>query len=202
MKHSISGIILAGGKSSRFGSPKAFARKDGIPFYQSSIDKCKPFIETITLVTSIELVKKFNIPDPDIYVITDKEDIAGLGPLAGIYSGMEKVDSEWYLISPIDVPFLEGRILKMLLQKIEVGKEVIVPMVNGRVEPLIAVYHRSLKGKIIEQLKRRELAPKQLFERSQVVYVEIDDEKPFRNINYRDDLDRYTHMDERGGERC
>jgi molybdenum cofactor guanylyltransferase len=192
MNQSISGIILAGGKSSRFGSPKAFAKKDGIPLYQCSIDNLKPLTKTMTLVTSIELVNEFNILDPDINVITDQIDFAGQGPLAGIYSGMEQVDSEWYLISPIDVPFLEERIFHMLLQKIEVGKEVVVPRVNGRVEPLIAVYHRSLKKKIIEQLKRGELAPKQLFKRSQVVYVEIDDEKPFRNINYREDLARYT----------
>lgn len=198
MGKGVSGIIVAGGKSSRFGSPKAFAEKDGIPFYQYTIAAMEPLVESIVLVSSSELITKFTSEDTSCKIITDNPAIAGLGPLAGIYSGMEHLTSEWYLISPIDTPFINTRTYEILLDHIGAGKEAIVPIVNGRLEPLISIFHCSIKEKMKEQLRCNMLAPRQLFQNSQVAYVEFDDDNPFRNINYQEDLERYIKTKEGG----
>jgi molybdenum cofactor guanylyltransferase len=191
MKQEIAGIILAGGQSRRFGSPKAFAIMEGIPFYQYTINVMKPFVESIVLVSNNDIVNKFKHDIPNLNLIVDIPSYAGLGPLAGIYSGMDSVEAEWYLISPIDVPFMEEIVLKTLLENIEVGNEAVVPIVRGRMQPLISIFHCSMKERIKEQLMQHELSPKQLFTKSIVKFIEMDCEEPFRNINYQEELRRY-----------
>ncbi|WP_081755957.1 molybdenum cofactor guanylyltransferase [Paucisalibacillus sp. EB02] len=195
MNRKIVGIILAGGQSRRYGTPKAFALMKGIPFYQYSINVMNPFVESIVLVSNIDIVNRFEHKAPNLKLIIDNPSYAGLGPLAGIYSGMESVKAEWYLISPIDVPFMEESVFKTLLENIEVGIEAVVPIVRGNMQPLISVFHRSMKERIKNQLMYHELSPKQLFIKSEVKFIEIEHEKPFRNINYQDDLRRYEEKD-------
>jgi molybdenum cofactor guanylyltransferase len=190
MSRNTVGIILAGGQSRRFGTPKAFALLKGIPFYQYSINVMEPFVESIVLVSNNDLIDKFERDAPNINLIIDNPAFAGLGPLAGIYSGMESIESEWYLVSPIDVPFMEESVWEILLENIEVGKDAIVPMVNGRMQPLISIFHQSVKGKIERQLISQELSLKQLIAKCQVKWIEIEKEESFRNINYQDDLYR------------
>jgi molybdenum cofactor guanylyltransferase len=203
MSFAISGIILAGGQSRRFGTPKAFAIKNEMPFYQYSINAVSSLAQSIVLVSNNEIVNEFKVNEPHITLITDHSKYQGLGPLAGIYSGMDSIDAEWYLVSPIDVPFIEESVYKILLQHIEVGKEAIVPIVKGRMQPLISVLHNSLKEKIKEQLEQNELSPKQLFAKSQVSYINMDDERPFRNINYKEDLRKFLQEEsQQGGRTC
>lgn len=187
-KDHIAGIILAGGKSRRFGEPKAFAQLDGKYFYQYQIEVMKAFTKSIVFVSNDQLAERFTFTDSSIRLTTDVPEFAGLGPLAGIFSGMDQVEADWYLVSPIDVPFLEESVFQMLLQHIAPGKDAIVPIVNGRIEPLISIFHASMKEKVKQQLKRRELAPKQLFAKCDIDYIEMKDEKPFRNINFKEDL--------------
>ncbi|MFS0672204.1 molybdenum cofactor guanylyltransferase [Ornithinibacillus sp. 179-J 7C1 HS] len=196
----VAGIVLAGGKSSRFGYPKAFAEKDGLPFYQFTIDAMQPFIDSIILVTSNELLSNFREQKMNMKITTDQPEIAGLGPLAGIFSGMDEVNAEWYLVCPIDVPFIKKEVFDLLLKHRETGSEAIVPIVNGRVEPLISIFHCSMKDRIKEQIRLKEYAPKQLFTKTHVTYVEILDERPFRNINYQEDLEKYNQKGE--GKEC
>lgn len=196
MEEVVAGIVLAGGKSSRFGYPKAFAEKDGLPFYQFTIDAMQPFTDSIILVTSNELLTNFREQKMNMKVTTDQQEIAGLGPLAGIFSGMDEVNAEWYLVCPIDVPFIEKQVFDLLLKHRETGSEAIVPIVNGRVEPLISIFHCSMKDRIKEQIRLKEYAPKQLFTKTHVTYVEILDERPFCNINYQEDLEKYNQKGE------
>jgi molybdenum cofactor guanylyltransferase len=192
LSYTIAGIILAGGQSRRFGSPKVFALMDGVPFYQYPIKAMNPLTESIVLVSNNNIIDGFGLMEPNIKLITDKPEYVGLGPLAGIYSGMDSVEAEWYLISPIDVPFIEETVFKILLHQIEDGKEAIVPIVKGRMQPIISIFHQSMKGKIKDQLTYNELSPKQLFAKSRVTFIDFENEKPFLNINYQDDLRNYV----------
>ncbi|WP_096270117.1 molybdenum cofactor guanylyltransferase [Paucisalibacillus globulus] len=195
MNLEIAGIVLAGGQSRRFGTPKAFALLEGIPFYKYSINVMKPFVKSIVLVSNNDIVDEFKHEIPNLKLIVDDPLYAGLGPLAGIYSGMDSVEAEWYLISPIDVPFMDELVYKTLLENIEVGNEIVVPIVKGRMQPLISAFHCTMKERIREQLANQELSPKQLFTKSKVKFIEMDCEEPFRNINYQDDLRKYQVKD-------
>ncbi|WP_047982226.1 molybdenum cofactor guanylyltransferase [Ornithinibacillus contaminans] len=193
MKESIAGIILAGGQSRRFGSPKAFVEKDGTPFFHYSIHAMSGSVDSIIIVARSELISRFKGVDLNIELISDLPEIAGMGPLAGIYSGMDKEVADWYLIAPIDVPFIESWVFEKLIQYTNQDTDAIVPMVNGKMQPLISVFRNSIKEKIKRQLEVKELSMKQLFEKCQVTYVEIDSDRPFININQIEDYKRYIN---------
>lgn len=188
MNDKVVGIILAGGMSRRFGSPKAFARLESVPFYQYIIRAMKPVTNRIVIVTNHKLIERFQLNDPAINVLADDSPIAGLGPLAGIFTGTAHLDSEWYLISPVDIPFMRESVYQTLLNHIGDDKDAIVPVVNGKIQPLVSLFHQSIKDKIAIQLERKELSLKQLFSHCKVDYIEMNDEIAFRNINYREDL--------------
>ncbi|OZM56621.1 hypothetical protein CIB95_10370 [Lottiidibacillus patelloidae] len=189
MENVIAGIVLAGGESRRYGSPKAFAKREGISFYRYSIEVLTPFTSSIVLVTRPELQNMFYREEDDgIKVINDQAIYQGQGPLAGIYSAMDEVVADWYLVLPIDVPFLEKWVVEQLMQYTASSAQAIVPIVCGREQPLIALYHKSVKNKIADQLSKGQRSLRYLLEQIDVKYERINNENPFRNINRPEDI--------------
>ncbi|WP_060668358.1 molybdenum cofactor guanylyltransferase [Oceanobacillus caeni] len=168
MKDKIIGIVLSGGQSRRFGSPKAFARKDGKYFYQYSIDALSSVVDSFVLVTNPTLIGKFLYEqEVNFAIITDKKEYEGLGPLAGIFSGMEYIRGDWYVISPIDVPFINGNIFQSLLLHRDKNIDAIIPVVSGKIQPLLSIYHYRVKRLIQLQLKSNTLSVQELLKKVQ-----------------------------------
>ncbi|EGQ26526.1 molybdopterin-guanine dinucleotide biosynthesis protein [Sporosarcina newyorkensis 2681] len=141
------GILLAGGQSRRFGSPKAFAEFEGAPFYHYSLEALKPFCEEIIVVTRPEFVDKF--PE-DLCVTTDLTQFKGMGPLAGILSGMEVVEADCYIVLPCDMPFMQQHVIERLVD--EHRGEVSAVMVEGKRHPLVSIWQASVKPAIRQAL--------------------------------------------------
>jgi molybdenum cofactor guanylyltransferase len=181
----IAGIVLAGGQSKRYGSPKAFEMKDGIPFYQHSINALDNACSTIMIVTQLELTEQFQTEHK---IITDITSFKGQGPLAGIYSAMENTPAEWYVILPTDTPFVTSNVIAQLVGYQNSEVQAIVPIVTDQVQPLIASYHISVKEHVKEQLLLGKRSLHNLLEKLKVKYVTFDDEKPFFNINRKEDF--------------
>lgn len=198
MNERVVGVILAGGVSRRFGSPKAFADVEGISFYQFSLEALQSIADTTVIVTNEQLEHKFT-EATSTRVIKDEDNFKGKGPLAGVYSAMQSIQADWYALAPVDVPFIQSEIFHRLLEQREVGKEAIVPVTNGRIQPLVAIYHYSLKNRIKRLLEADHLAMRDLLNTSKVKYVLFTEEKTFININLPRDYDRYIRdrrMDE------
>ncbi|MCP8615649.1 molybdenum cofactor guanylyltransferase [Salirhabdus salicampi] len=188
MPNQITGIVLAGGESRRFGSPKAFATRNGIPFYQYSINTLAPYCHSIVFVTRPEFHNQFSFEDDSITVINDVAKFQGQGPLAGIYSAIEEVSAEWYIVLPVDVPFIEQWVIEKLIYNIEDNINAVVPIVGEKQQPLIACYHHSVHKQIAENLTNEKLSLQQLFDHIRVKYIQLNNELPFRNINRPEDL--------------
>ena len=107
------GIVLAGGLSRRFGSPKAFARFDSGIFMNEQSKRLESFCEEVIVVTREELLERF---PQSVNTITDLPEVAGLGPLAGIYSAMETVDADAYVVLPCDMPYVDYSIMNGVRQ--------------------------------------------------------------------------------------
>ncbi|MFC3040602.1 molybdenum cofactor guanylyltransferase [Virgibacillus xinjiangensis] len=194
MEEKLAGIILAGGKSSRFGKPKAFAQREGLPFYQYSINALTPHTDELLIVTSPELQQRFQA-DSELQVAIDVELYRGEGPLAGIYTGMGAMKAEWYLTLPIDVPFVGKDIFSPLVRQIHPGIQAVVPVTEKKEQPLFAVWHHSVKGIIAEQLNNRKRSVHQLLERLDIREVKMEVDKPFVNINRQEDYEQHIHGD-------
>lgn len=134
------GIILAGGLSSRYGSPKAFAKWEGVHFYKLTMQALAPHCDETVIVTRPELVERF---DCLLQVVTDLAEVAGEGPLAGILSGMEAVEADRYIVLPCDMPFMTSEVIGRLVECYESAVTAVV--LEGKLHPLVSVWSGMAK---------------------------------------------------------
>ncbi|RMZ51596.1 molybdenum cofactor guanylyltransferase [Flavobacteriaceae bacterium PRS1] len=147
-KH-ITGIILAGGKSSRIGSDKGFLLLNEKAFIQHIIEAMQPLVKDIIIVS--------NNSDYDILNLKRVNDlIENSGPLAGIYSGLHHSNTENNLVLSCDVPLINTETLKKLTANIEEHIDVIQLESKGKTMPLIAMYKTHCKNKFFELLQQGE----------------------------------------------
>lgn len=147
-KH-ITGIILAGGRSSRIGSDKGFLLLNEKAFIQHIIEAMQPLVKDIIIVS--------NNSDYDILNLKRVNDlIENSGPLAGIYSGLHHSNTENNLVLSCDVPLINTETLKKLTANIEEHIDVIQLESKGKTMPLIAMYKTHCKNKFFELLQQGE----------------------------------------------
>lgn len=137
-KENISGIILAGGKSSRMGSDKGLLLLNEKPFIQYSIEALRPLVSEIIIVSDDLLYNKFGIKR-----INDK--IKDAGPVSGIYSGLDDSTTEYNFILSCDIPLITTQVLKKLLHEASNEVDIVQTESNGKSMPLIALYRKSVK---------------------------------------------------------
>jgi molybdenum cofactor guanylyltransferase len=137
-KKHITGIILAGGKSSRMGSDKGFVMYKNKAFIQHIIEAIQPLVNEIIIVS--------NDPDYDIFKLKRVSDlIEDAGPLAGVYSGLHHTTTENNLVVSCDVPLINTETLKKLTEQINDENDVIQLESMGKTMPLIAMYKKRSK---------------------------------------------------------
>lgn len=183
----IIGVLLAGGESRRFGSPKAFAQFQNKYFYEYAIDALKDNVDQLYIVSHPLLKEQFP-NEASVSVIQDLPEFQGRGPLAGIITVMKKTSSDWYVILPCDTPFVTDKLVKQLISFTkDQSIDAIVPIINDRQQPLIAVYHARVAKKIEQLLKDNDLRMSQLLGTCNVRFLTDQDLQlqgmEFENIN-------------------
>lgn len=177
------GIVLAGGLSRRFGSPKAFAKLDNQCFYEIAIEALEANCDEVIIVTRQELLERF--PE-GVKVITDILDYTGLGPLAGILSAMESVEADRYIVLPCDMPYVDEVVVGKLLAQHEKGVTAVV--VDGRQHPLVSIWDGSVKDNLQDALDNGQLRVMPVLARSGVSWIDgglltDDEQRVFTNVN-------------------
>jgi molybdopterin-guanine dinucleotide biosynthesis protein A len=184
------GVLLAGGESSRFGQPKAFAKYKGKSFWEHSYEVLKEETDQQLVISRTDLVDKMK-ETATCKVIVDDVEVKGKGPLAGIYTAMNHEKAEWYFILSCDVPLITNRLIRSLLDLKKPTFKAVIPKVNEKLHPLIGVYHCSIFSLVEKQLTKREYRLLSLLDKIDVLYVsekEIGvDKKIFSNINSQED---------------
>ena len=184
------GIVLAGGLSRRFGSPKAFAKIGENPFYKLAVDALTPHCETVIIVTRPELIERY---PAGLEIIEDLPECAGLGPLAGILSTMEFVEADRYAVLPCDMPYVDEHIIGRLIKLHEKGVTAVIA--NERNHPLVSIWNRETKYFLRESLVEKQLSVMKLLEKLDVLWVTgnslaENEEYVFKNVNTPIDLER------------
>ena len=145
----ITGIILAGGKSSRMKTDKGFLLLNNKPFVQYSIDALKPFVSEIIIVSDDS---KY-----DTLGLKRVNDITkNAGPVAGIYSGLKASTTEYNVILSCDIPLITSNIVKKLIDGLDETSDIVQIESNGKTMPLIALYKRKIKDKFNTLLQEDE----------------------------------------------
>jgi molybdopterin-guanine dinucleotide biosynthesis protein A len=184
-----SAIILAGGKSARMGQPKALLPFDGEPLLVHTVRTLQQRFAEIVVVAA---------PDqelPSVAVTLVRDDVAYQGPVGGILYGLQAASHDVCFVTSCDAPFLNLRLIDHLLSLID-HYDVAVPFWEDRLQPLHAVYRRSVAPLLQAQLQRGELRPVLLYKKVRTYEVPAEDLRrldpdglSFRNMNRPEDYE-------------
>ncbi|RMF52790.1 MAG: molybdenum cofactor guanylyltransferase [Bacteroidetes bacterium] len=182
-KESVTGLILAGGASRRFGREKARAVVAGRPMIERVYRAVAPVAGTVLL--SVRPGQE----DYGLPVRRVEDPVEGAGPLAGLLAGLEAAGTPWLLAVACDLPFLTEAVLRTLLAACRPGVDAVVPRTpDGRRHPLCAAYATTVRPVVAEQLAAGRRALHALLDRLEAVHLIDVPAAPLRNINRPDDL--------------
>ena len=186
-----SAVVLAGGASRRMGRDKRLLPwgedADGRPrtLLQSVIDSLAAVADDVIVVANDQPVVAGARVVPDA--------IPGAGSLGGILSGVEAARHDRVFVAAADMPFLHAALVRDLLDRLE-GHDAVVPVVDGRPEPLHAVYGRAVAPAARSQIERGQLKIAMAFRGLDVLWVPEADLRlldpglrSFRNVNTPED---------------
>lgn len=172
----ISGVILAGGKSSRMNFNKALARLGNRRVIDILADKfTQCFHETVIISNQPEIYEELGLPVfPDL--------IPHQGPVSGIHAGLHYACENIVFFCGCDMPFINLDMVDYLADVL--GRhDSAVPEINGRLQPTAAVYSRKCLPVFTESLHRNHLKLTRLFrEKLDAVMVQSSDLEPFGNV--------------------
>ena len=191
-EHNILGVILAGGKSSRFGSNKSLSNLSNTKLIQHVINKISKYFSDILIVSNDS---KLVLEDPKIKIIKDCRD-GYLGPLVGVLSAMKYANQNnkynWVITFPCDTPFFDKIIIEKLINKTSSKKEKIFLIKEKKQRHnIFGIWSTSLE-KILEQDINNNFRKVQLWvDKIGCSYIEKDikNENEFLNINTKKDLE-------------
>jgi len=140
--HPLSGIVIAGGRSRRFGTDKRRLRlwgDQGPHLLGHAVDLLKPLcVETIVVMNDGAAWS-----DLPARIVADEE--PGSGALGGLISGLQAMHTPAALVIAADMPLIEPALLSDLAHWPFVG-DVLAPTdpgAPGSPQPLLAIYRQS-----------------------------------------------------------
>ena len=170
-------VIMAGGRSSRMERDKAllpFDDKNSLAEYQ--YERFKP------LFSKVYISAKNNKFDFPVEIIEDC--YPDSSPLVALVSIFEQLDVNEVMILSVDSPFVDIEVFRQLKDRGEIDSMAVVAESPRGVEPLCAIYQRSILpvAKTMIQENRHRL--QRLLESVKTQKVFIDDSHKFMNLNY------------------
>lgn len=187
----ISIAVLAGGKSSRMGSNKAFVALQGQPLIEHVLNRaarCQPN-ETFIVTNTSQDYAYLGLP-------TVGDVVPGCGSLGGIYSAISHSRSFYTLVIACDMPFISPELIRhMAGYCAKHAYDVIVPRVDGHPQGLFAIYSKRCTASIRRKLAEKQLKVISFYNAVSVLYLDepeyrayINHVNPFWNINTPDQL--------------
>ena len=145
----IAGVILAGGRSTRFGSNKALAIVNGKPLIHNVADLMSGLFQECLLVTNTPEEYDFlSLP-----MTSDRH--KGSGPLAGIHAALQEVSETRAFVVACDMPNLSPELIQYLCSINEQDYDAIIPMLKKGLEPLFGIYHKKALPVIEAHLQKK-----------------------------------------------
>ncbi len=164
IQNAAAGVVLAGGRSSRMGTPKAALEWHGSTLLRRTVGVLARAVDGPLLV-----VRAPGQPLPEIApqadVVEDPEE--GLGPLQGIAAGLAALTGRAQIafVCSTDLPFLHPVFVRRVLGALIDGTDVVLPVARGFPQPLAAAYRVTLAPLVAELVAAGDLRPAFLFRR-------------------------------------
>jgi molybdopterin-guanine dinucleotide biosynthesis protein A len=186
----VTAFILAGGKSSRMGSDKAFLRLGDETLLSRALTLARAVAGEVRIVGDAKKFADFGEVVEDVY--RDR------GPLGGIHAALSSSATDLNLILAVDLPFVGPELARyLLLRARESGPLVTLASAGGGLQPLCAVYRRRF-AKVAEQsLEEGKNKVDLLFTTVETCLIEEDElvragfsAEMFRNLNTPEELEK------------
>jgi molybdenum cofactor guanylyltransferase len=165
------GVVLAGGRSSRMGTPKAALEWHGSTLLRHVTGVVARAVEGPVVVVRAP-GQELPTLDPSVVVCDDPEE--GLGPLQGIAVGLAAVAEQapTAFVCSTDLPFLHAAFVRTVLMAFrrDIGPppDVVLPVLGGHRQPLAAGYGTHLATRVAKLLEAGRRRPAHLFEECDV----------------------------------
>ena len=148
----VAGVVLAGGRSSRMGRPKA-----DLEWHGSTLLRRVTGIVTRAVDGPVVVVRapgqRLPALAPDVLVRDDPRD--GMGPLQGLAVGLQiaaERSARAAFVCSTDMPFLHPAFVRHVVAALRAGVDVVMPVVDGHPQPLAAVYRTALAADVARWL--------------------------------------------------
>lgn len=153
-------VVLAGGLARRMGgNDKGLITLNNAPMVTLVLNAVSAVADTV-LINANRNTDQYAAFGVDVIkdVVADYQ-----GPLAGLLSACEHLNTDWVLMCPCDTPFVESNLIAHLWQAAlieeqaaEQGKAIVVAHDGERLQPVFAIVRRTLVDSIRSFLERDE----------------------------------------------
>jgi len=150
----LAAVILTGGGSTRMGRPKAWLDLGGRPLLLQVARQVRPLVREIVVVAAqdqtLPALDEVTLDDPAsshaptpclITVIRDR--VPDLGPLPALALGLETIRAAHAFALACDAALVQRAVLQLLARE-RTRARAVIPLWDGRAQPLVAIYARRL----------------------------------------------------------
>lgn len=192
----LSGAILAGGRSSRYGKDKSLLEIAGKRVLKHIFDVLGQFpFRDLAVITAPG--KTAGWPERIVTLFDDHKE---LGPIGGITTALRHL-SGGVLVTACDMPFISAPLVEWLLGHYDPQADAIIPRHSGGIEPLFGIYGKSFLPALEEAIRTGRYALHFLFDDARVHFVEVPArfsvERDFANINTLEDYEQVLKLTEK-----
>jgi molybdenum cofactor guanylyltransferase len=196
MKHSCSGVILAGGLSTRYGGEnKAFLRVGGLRILDRLFTVYQELFDEIILVTN----NPVDFLGWDALIVSDIFPVRS--SLTGIHAGLFYASHPFAFFSACDTPFLKKGIIETVLEQIAPENDMVIPQTSAGLEPLCAAYSRRCLKPAEDHLRANKFKIQLALQKGRIKMIpeeRLREKDPelisFFNVNTPEDLTRAEQL--------
>lgn len=178
------GIILAGGKSSRMGRNKALLELSGLKIIERIYKSIKHSCNEVIIISN----------SPEVYLFMElklyKDIFPGFGPLAGIHSGLSNSKTDNNFIISCDLPLISSEVVENII-KYESDKPVVIYQKKNRLQYLCGIYRKACLPFLETSLKANNLRVKDFINKIDLEVLDAEGfpDEVFFNLNTIEDYE-------------
>jgi len=185
----VAAFILAGGKSTRMGTDKAFVALDGRTLLARALDLARSVTHDVRIVGEAAKFAAFAPVVEDVF--------PGCGPLGGIHAALQASQAKLNLILAVDTPFVPPALLPFLITRARSSTAMVtVARAGGGWQPLCAVYRREFADVAEKALRDSHCKIDALFGDASTLTIGDDELEAagfsasvFRNLNTKEEVE-------------
>ncbi len=184
----VTGYVLAGGRSTRMGSDKAFMPVGDRPLVELVIERLRPSVGRLVMIGNAHNAARLRAVygPPSVHaVLTDL--VPDRGPLMGLYTGLMHTGTDLNVFVPCDMPWVDPRVLARLRQACDARTDVVASSTpDRRIEPFPLICRRAACRDVGRLLDEGAWAVQALLDRPRARLVPIHDpelRRGFTNVN-------------------